>query len=81
MRSRSSDERQLSFSWVTPRPAYMREIEPLAHPDAWSSLPSGTGTWEPLLTPEQLRNRQLFRDGRKEVASSESRGMNERKTG
>ena len=25
------------WAWATPRPAYMREIEPLAHPSAWHS--------------------------------------------
>lgn len=25
------------WTWATPRPAYLREIEPLAHPSAWPS--------------------------------------------
>jgi hypothetical protein len=33
--------------WVTPRPAYMREIEPLAVPGAWDS-PFCPGKYQPV---------------------------------
>jgi hypothetical protein len=58
-------EDQLSFTWKTARPAYMREIEPLAHQDAWKSpVPNLAATADPLLTQEQLENRKLFIEGR-----------------
>ena len=64
-------------SWKTPRPSYMREIEPLAHEDAWHSPgPMCTGT------PDQVLNRNLFHAGRnrKESASAPLPSA-ERKTG
>ena len=75
-------EEQLSFMWKTPRPAYMREIEPLAHDDAWPSPLPRAGTEEPLLTPEQESNRELFSQGRpRKQAAGVTLSGNERKTG
>jgi hypothetical protein len=46
--------------WRVPRPAYVREAEPLAHPGAWPSLSEAE-----LVDPvEQNFNRQLFSRGR-----------------
>lgn len=54
----------LSFRWATPRPEYMRELEPLAHAHAWPSTPTPAGTPDPMLTADQRLNRQLLIDGR-----------------
>lgn len=40
--------------WVTPRPAYMREIEPLAVPGAWDG-PFYPDKYRPILKPEKLK--------------------------
>ena len=69
--------REEPWLWKTPRPLYMRELEPLAHDGAWPSpTPICNGT------PEQIENRTLFRAGlsRKRSVSSHSTDA-ERKTG
>lgn len=58
-------EDQLSFAWQTPRPLYMREIEPLAHDDAWPTPIPAAAVNQPLLTPEQLENRAILMAGQK----------------
>ena len=68
--------------WVVPRPGYMREIEPQAHPCAWPS--QGVGYID---RAEQAFNRQLFSQGRNRkgpVSSSSSQsqvGSENQKTG
>jgi hypothetical protein len=64
-REHQHHEDQLSFAWQTPRPLYMREIEPLAHDDAWPSPIAHAGVEKPLLTPEQLENRAILMAGQK----------------
>ena len=50
--------------WQTSRPDYMREAEPLAHPDAWPSIePIADTDWK-----EQALNRELFKAGNKRYA-------------
>ena len=56
------DDRQERFTWVVPRPAYMREAEPLAG-TCWPSIPV---TVDPA---EQVRNRQLFLAGDRKPSS------------
>jgi hypothetical protein len=67
--------------WVTPRPGYMREIEPQAHPCVWPS--EGVGYIDKA---EQAFNRQLFSQGRnrKQPARAAAAGTesgSERQTG
>jgi hypothetical protein len=73
------NEDQLSFAWQTPRPLYMREIEPLAHDGAW---PSPLTIDAPSLTSEQTENREIFMAAlnRKRPAATGSQ-KEERKTG
>jgi hypothetical protein len=56
------NEDQLSFAWETPRPTYMREVEPLAHPAVWPSpvAPAAVQGEDLLLTPEQRENREIL---------------------
>jgi hypothetical protein len=56
---RKYDEEQLH--WKVPRPPYVREIEPLAHPAAWPSQDPAAHV-DPK---EQELNRQIFIEGRK----------------
>lgn len=66
--------------WKTPRPGYMREIEPLAAPSAWPSV-------ELVFVDEkeQQLNRQLFIEGRNRKKPAKSPAANgeqeERKAG
>jgi hypothetical protein len=89
MSRRRVSEDQLSFAWRTPRPSYMREIEPLAHEGAWPTpdvWPPAV-TEDPLLTPEQIANRKLFIEDQERkgpqpsAASSQLPANTERKTG
>lgn len=66
-----------SARWATPRPAYMREIEPLAHPSVWPS--QGVGYVD---RAEQAFNRQLFQQGRnRKQPAAVVQSENERKAG
>jgi hypothetical protein len=49
------------FTWKVPRPAYMRESEPLAHPDAW---PSHAPVFR-VDKEEQERNWRIFVHGKR----------------
>jgi hypothetical protein len=74
----SYNEDQLSFRWETPRPSYMREIEPLAHREAWRDPgPMATDT------PEQRENREILEAAmkRKKPSAVSSQPSAERKMG
>jgi hypothetical protein len=54
--------------WIEPRPLYMRELEPLAHDEAWPS-PYPTVRVNP---EEQLANRKKFLEGKRFAKSIEA---------
>jgi hypothetical protein len=67
--------REHEARWLVPRPDYMREIEPLAHPGAWPSQ-------DPVIIrvdkEEQERNWRIFVHG-KRSAGRVSREQDQRK--
>lgn len=82
------------WPWATPRPAYLREIEPLAHPSAWHSPDQKPQASSVLayraMTNERMREAEEHRRAaavRKRLESLESnskrkgeRGQPERQT-
>lgn len=60
-----TDKSEERARWRQPRPDYMREAEPMAHPAAWPSL-------DPIIhvdPEEQLTTRKIFLEGKRQGKS------------
>jgi hypothetical protein len=74
-----ADRSEETARWQQPRPAFMRELEPLAHQEAWPSVDAGVR----VPNEEQMANRKLFLEGRRRIGRSvdEVREQAKRKAG